>query len=547
MTALSERTGARRTVTQRLVDAIGTRAARHSLALPPRLADNPGSTDEFVQGAVDGTDLDTRSGSSRRGFLGGAALVGAALAVDPWGYLVTPASAYDAVCGPDAACADGYSVFCCTINNGSNSCPPNSFIGGWWKADNASFCGGTARYYVDCNAFRNGAWQCRCASGTCDQRRVACNQFRYGQCSLEVPASNTGPVVCRIVSCAPPWQQFGGTCTSSSATDNRTVNHTAPCVSGRLPVGSLDVVAADGNGIRAVGWTYDPDQPATEIQVAIYLDGNGVAWFPTGRSRPDVNGAFGITGNHGFDITVPTSPGRHTVTVFAINIAGAVGNPVLGSGSATVGSLPVGCLDGVQAAPNGQIHVSGWAYDPDEPGTEIAVDIYRDGVGVARFGTGRPRPDVNAVFGIPGSHGFDLTFDTPPGDHSLEVYAINVGGGFGNPVVGRGQVRVGIAMGSLDRVAAVGRTVYVQGWAFDPDQPGTAIQVAVYRNREFVGWFPTGGARPDVNSVFGITGSHGFSIPVPSPPGRQTFDVYAINVGPAAGNPFFGAMTVDVA
>ncbi|MDQ1732784.1 MAG: hypothetical protein QOK10_2943, partial [Pseudonocardiales bacterium] len=26
------------------------------------------------------------SGTSRRGFLGGAALVGAALAVDPWGY-----------------------------------------------------------------------------------------------------------------------------------------------------------------------------------------------------------------------------------------------------------------------------------------------------------------------------------------------------------------------------------------------------------------------------------------------------------------------------
>ena len=95
-----------------------------------------------------------RSGTSRRGFLGGAALVGAALAVNPWGYLVRPASAYETVCGTEPACADGYSVFCCTINGGSNTCPPNSFIGGWWKADNSSFCGGSARYYIDCNAFR---------------------------------------------------------------------------------------------------------------------------------------------------------------------------------------------------------------------------------------------------------------------------------------------------------------------------------------------------------------------------------------------------------
>jgi len=62
---------------------------------------------------------------SRRGFLGGAALVGAALAVDPWGYLVRPANAYDAVCGSESNCADGYSAFCCTINGGSNTCPPN--------------------------------------------------------------------------------------------------------------------------------------------------------------------------------------------------------------------------------------------------------------------------------------------------------------------------------------------------------------------------------------------------------------------------------------
>ena len=73
------------------------------------------------------------------------------------------------------------------------------------------------------------ALQCHCNTTTCDQRRVACNQFRYGQCNTQIPYSNTGPVLCRVVSCTPPWVQYGATCSSTSATDNNTATHTAPC------------------------------------------------------------------------------------------------------------------------------------------------------------------------------------------------------------------------------------------------------------------------------------------------------------------------------
>ncbi|HEX8768244.1 MAG TPA: twin-arginine translocation signal domain-containing protein, partial [Jatrophihabitans sp.] len=200
-----------------------------------------------------------RARTSRRGFLGGAALVGAALAVNPWSYLTRPASAYDTVCGADANCYSGYSVFCCTINGGRNSCPPDSFIGGWWKADNSSFCRGSARYYIDCNAYRDGRYACRCNQTTCDRRLVACNQFRYGQCNTQIPWSSTGPVLCRMVTCTPPWVQFGGTCSSSSATDNNTGSHTAPCIVNRAPVGYVDQIASTVNTVRIKGWTYDPD------------------------------------------------------------------------------------------------------------------------------------------------------------------------------------------------------------------------------------------------------------------------------------------------
>jgi len=50
-----------------------------------------------------------------------------------------------------------------------------------------------------------------------------------------------------------------------------------------------------------------------------------------------------------------------------------------------------------------------------------------------------------------------------------------------------------------------------------------------------------------VNSVYRISGSHGYSAQISCPPGRQEFKVYAINVGPAAGNPIIGSRTVTVA
>lgn len=174
--------------------------------------------------------LDRLPRSSRRSFLVKTAVVGSALAVNPIRYATRPASAYDAVCGTGNTCADGWSVFCCTINNGSNSCPPGTFSAGWWKADNSSFCCGSARYYIDCNVMCGEHRQCRCVTGTCDNRFDSCNQFRYGQCNQQIPCY--GPVACRMVSCTPPWH-LDLNCTTASATDNNTVTHSAPCLPGQ--------------------------------------------------------------------------------------------------------------------------------------------------------------------------------------------------------------------------------------------------------------------------------------------------------------------------
>jgi len=162
--------------------------------------------------------------SSRRSFLTKTAVVGSALAVGPLDFILKPGTAYGYLCG---TCTDGWTAFCCTVNNGRNACPAGSFVAGWWKADNAAYCCGSARYIIDCNATCPTQCQCRCGGNSCDNRRTCCNQFRYGQCHTEIACY--GPVVCRVATCVPPWV-YDKSCTTTVRTDNRTTDHGAPCL-----------------------------------------------------------------------------------------------------------------------------------------------------------------------------------------------------------------------------------------------------------------------------------------------------------------------------
>jgi hypothetical protein len=187
--------------------------------------------------------------SSRRGFLIGSAMVGSAVAVAGCAPGTQPGSPYNHI--TDCAgglCTDGYTEFCCTINNGINACPPGSFVAGWWRADYSSFCNGT-RYYMDCNqsccgpnlgnGFCAGCSECRCA-GDCNTRRVYCNYFRYGQCHQEIGL--LGPIACRIVTCTPPYTVAEYACTTALAVDNSTAEHAPakgcapPAAPGPFPV-----------------------------------------------------------------------------------------------------------------------------------------------------------------------------------------------------------------------------------------------------------------------------------------------------------------------
>jgi hypothetical protein len=166
------------------------------------------------------------------------AIGGSALAVAPLRYLLRPGSAEAVItcrnCRPGARCCDGWTEFCCTINEGVNMCPSYTFVGGWWKCTDyrgRQLCADTGvRYYIDCNRLPGHAIPggCHCANGDCDRFRVGCNVFRYGQCNTQIAALTE--VVCRVIVCEHPASIAGFNCNSTYKQDNRTCGHEAPCL-----------------------------------------------------------------------------------------------------------------------------------------------------------------------------------------------------------------------------------------------------------------------------------------------------------------------------
>ena len=197
---------------------------------------------------------------------------------------------------------------------GATPARPARSPAGWWKADRSSYCGGAARYYIDCNAKPGTHFHCHCNRTNCDHRRVACNIFRYGQCNTQIPGVTA--VVCRQISCRPPWQLYPGHCGRASATDNNTALHTAPCLTRKNTFPALKVfpkalpVLAAGHGLTEGQRRTAPNRHTTltftargDLQL---LNQDGIIWHTRtspraagGRAQLYRNGDLVVLDRHG--------------------------------------------------------------------------------------------------------------------------------------------------------------------------------------------------------------------------------------------------------
>lgn len=198
------------------------------------------------------------------------------------------------------------------------------------------------------------------------------------------------------------------------------------------PFGSLDGIHLSVGGlVRARGWAIDPNT-TQDVPVAFVVDGTPVHTLDADGPRPDVEAAHpGWGPNKGYDATVWSPPGPHQICLVARNLGpgtdttlGCQWLQVLGSGP------PVGYLDAWATEP-GAAALAGWAIDPDVSGP-VEVHVHVDGNQwfVTSTGTGRARPDVDAVYpGFGDARGWDVKFPLAPGQHTACAFAVNQGPG----------------------------------------------------------------------------------------------------------------------
>ena len=283
--------------------------------------------------------------------------------------------------------------------------------------------------------------------------------------------------------------------------------------------GSLDSVtrSADGTQVTVAGWTFDPGSPATSTEVHIYSQGSGYA-RRADQPRQDVNAVLGVPGQHGFVEKVPLVRGSNSVCAFAISTTGG-GNSLLGCRTVQGPTTwpPEGSLDSVVRSADGtQATVAGWTVDRGAPTSSTQVHIYVQRYGFARR-AGQPRPDVNAVLGVPGNHGFIETVPLVEGNNEVCAFAIAATSS-SSTLLGCRAIQ-GPAARSLrsavDRVSyntfrPDGIYVDIHGWALDLNRPGESLPVAMVGNSAQWSWV-TDQPRPDVNAAFGVAGQHGFT------------------------------------
>ena len=464
--------------------------------------------------------------TDRRGFLRRGALAGSAMTVAPASFVLRPTTAYAAICSCSgqncdcgATCCDGYTEFCCTTT-GVNGCPPGTSYGGWWKADGSGYCDNGSpqpRYYLDCNAGCGGCTcgsagicsgscsgtPCGCAAGNCGNRKAGCTGFRYGQCNQDIQC--LGPIVCRVVTCTPPWL-LDPTCTTTVRTDNNTRFHNRPCLQTDPgnPEGNVVGVQLAPDGVRVVGYVV-PGAP-TNIAITVGRTGLGFTEADLGAPPP---GFDPVGGAKWFDVSVALGPGTHTVCA---NVVEGLALRVIGCRRVTVpGGNPFGELEMAKGGVFGTIDLTGWAIDPDTD-RFLRLHAYVDGEFAGSGRADQPRPDLVDYGAFGPNHGFDFSVEAARGARRVCVYGINRGSGR-NALVGCANVvvPVGSPFGAA-KIEAVAGGVYSRGWVIDPDIDRASMidvlvdgEVALSRRANL--------PRPDVARAFPEAGpDHGFDV-----------------------------------
>lgn len=214
------------------------------------------------------------------------------------------------------------------------------------------------------------------------------------------------------------------------------------------PIGYVETTsvnsAATVASITVKGWSLDPGTPSASIPVHVYVtapDGTTTSTAHTAdQVRADVNGVMGVTGNHGYQATIPISKaGTYRVCVYGLAVSSLpLGNTLLGCQVTTANATaaPVGYLDSVKILAGTQganLTAKGWTLDPAVPSASIPVHLYvtyPDGTTKATaYVADNSRPDVNTIIRVAGDHGYEEAIAvTQRGTYTVCAWGLGIAG-----------------------------------------------------------------------------------------------------------------------
>ncbi|GEM_PF-1589302 len=226
------------------------------------------------------------------------------------------------------------------------------------------------------------------------------------------------------------------------------MHFTTATATSNQPQANLEACTAGKYQLSVSGWAYDPDITAHSIgvQVKIYQNDGTTLYRTENLTANQANANAGVSGNHGFAATFTDIPAAtYKVKLYAIDYNGDGDTQIGATQTVTVtGSQPSGRIDAC-AGGEGQITISGWAYDPDATTESIGVQVkvyQSNGTTLYKqesLNADRPRDDVNNTYHITGQHGYSATIDiAAAGTYKVKVYAIDYNGD-GNPQIGSTQ------------------------------------------------------------------------------------------------------------
>ena len=178
---------------------------------------------------------------------------------------------------------------------------------------------------------------------------------------------------------------------------------------------------------------------------------------------------------------------------------------------------PQGALDSATPGADGAVRVQGWGYDGSQPISPVTVRFTADGNPIGSVVANAPKPEL-AYYGIPGNHGYDITFAVPVhGAVTICATAVNIDGG-SDVQVGCRQVTVTHPsidpIGDLRTATSANGSIAVTGWAADGSDWWQTVTVVFTVNDQLVGYTAANQPFADL-AYYGIPGDHGFAAQVP--------------------------------